>query len=224
LRDIDIVFYDMDHTLIDNDCDVSWKEFLIDHGLAPANERVEAQRHWEEFVQGRLDEQIFLAFQMRQFVGKTPDEMMELSRLHFEERVKPRMYPQAIERIDRAREAGRRQVMLSATNAIVCAPVAEAFGLNDVICTQLETRDGRFTGRIVEPYCSREGKIHYAGAYCREKGFSFDRAAYYGDSVYDIPMLERVARAFAVNPGDKLRERAQSGGWTIERWTLNGKG
>ena len=34
-----IHFWDMDHTLIDNDCDVSWKEFLIAEGLAPAADR-----------------------------------------------------------------------------------------------------------------------------------------------------------------------------------------
>ena len=28
-------FFDMDHTLIDNDCDVSWKDFMVAEKLAP---------------------------------------------------------------------------------------------------------------------------------------------------------------------------------------------
>ncbi len=28
-----IYLFDMDHTLIDNDCDVSWKQFVVRHNL-----------------------------------------------------------------------------------------------------------------------------------------------------------------------------------------------
>ncbi|NQU43928.1 UvrB/UvrC motif-containing protein, partial [bacterium] len=97
MKDIDIVFLDMDHTLIDNDCDVSWKEFLVEIKVAPADERIEAQKHWEAYCAGALDEEAFLAFQLRQFKAHTPEEMRALSRRHLEQRVRPRIYPQARE-------------------------------------------------------------------------------------------------------------------------------
>ena len=36
-NEIKIHFFDMDHTLINNDCDVSWKEFLTEEKIAPSN-------------------------------------------------------------------------------------------------------------------------------------------------------------------------------------------
>ena len=41
---IDVAFFDMDHTVLDMDCDVSWKYFLADKGLAPPADRTEADR------------------------------------------------------------------------------------------------------------------------------------------------------------------------------------
>ncbi|MFP4379626.1 MAG: HAD family hydrolase [Candidatus Sumerlaeia bacterium] len=219
---LDIVFFDMDHTLIDNDCDVSWKEFLVEKGLAPKDERDEAQKHWEAYCRGELDEDKFLAFQLRQFQGKSPEEMRDLTRLHFEERVRPNMYPQAMGAIQQARREGKRCVMLSATNRPICEPVAEAFELDGLICTDLEMEDGKFTGRIVEPYCCHEGKIFHSSRYCNKIGTTLDRVAYYGDSRNDIPLLKLVAVPVVVNPEGELLELARKENWRIERWSVNG--
>jgi len=220
LKDIDIVFLDMDHTLIDNDCDVSWKEFLVEIKVAPADERIEAQKHWEAYCAGALDEEAFLAFQLRQFKAHTPEEMRALSRRHFEQRVRPRIYPQAREVIAEARRHSLPAVLLSATNRIILEPLVKELGLDGALCTELQMENGRFTGRIIPPYCVEDGKIHHAEAYCREHGLSLDRAAYYGDSVNDIPMLERVACPVAVNPEGKLLDLARRRGWPIESWSL----
>ena len=54
-----IHFWDMDHTLIDNDCDVSWKEFLIAGGLAPASDRELIDLYYEQYTCNELDEAAF---------------------------------------------------------------------------------------------------------------------------------------------------------------------
>ena len=33
----EVYFWDMDHTIINNDCDVSWKAFMHAKGIAPDN-------------------------------------------------------------------------------------------------------------------------------------------------------------------------------------------
>lgn len=218
---VDVVFFDMDHTLIDNDCDVSWKEFLVEKGLAPANEREEAQRHWEDYVAGKLEEEPFLAFQLRQFAGKSWEEMRELAQAHFEERVKPNVYPQALEAVEQAKAAKKPVAILSATNAMVVEPVARYFGMDGAICTGLEEDDnGLFTGAIVHPYCHGEGKIYWASQFADEYAVSLDQAMYFGDSIADIPMLRRVSFPRAVNPGEELRRECEAQGWPIENWTL----
>ena len=217
----DIVFFDMDHTLIDNDCDVSWKNFLIDEGLADASERATADRFWQLYCRGELPEADFLAFQMRQFAGRTPREMAPLLERHFRERVKPKIYPQAVRQVRAALERGAPAVMLTATNRPVAEPLARELGLSDIIATELELVDGRYTGRIVEPYCSKAGKVRLARAWCEARGLDLARAAYFGDSLADVPMLEAVAEPTVVNPSGELLTCAQTRRWRIETWALN---
>ncbi len=218
--DAKIVFFDMDHTLMDNDCDMSWKEFLIDRGLADASERDEKDRYFQQYLEGRLDVEGFLAFQLRQFRGKAPEELAPLIRDHFEECVLHRIYPQARAIIDALRTRGVPRYLLTATNEVIAAPVAEHLRLDGMLATRLEIMDGRYTGKILPPYCIAGDKIGYAEQICRDHGVTLTEAAYYGDSSSDIPILEAVGHAVAVNPNGLLLERAEEARWPIERWTL----
>jgi len=218
--DAELILFDMDHTLIDNDCDVSWKEFLIAEGLAPPSEHDDIYRFWDLYCKGELPEQEFLGFQLRQFVGRTPEEMTPLLERHFTERVRPSVFPEAQAEVRGLVAEGRAVAALTATNRMVSAPVCQGIGIRDVIATELETADGRFTGRIEGAYCIGAGKIIRAETYCHEHGFSLDRTVYYGDSISDIPMLERVGFPVAVNPGEKLLALAQKNAWPMRNWSL----
>jgi len=215
-----VVFFDMDHTLIDNDCDVSWKEFLVEEGLAPRSELDDVYRFYELYVQARLPEGEFNAFQLRQFAGRSPEEMRPLARRHFESRVRSRIFPDAVRAVARHRAAGQAVVLLTATNRVVAEPLAEHLGLDGVIATEIERGDGHYTGRIAGPYCVKEGKVHYAGQHLAGLGLTLADAAYYGDSASDIPMLESVGRPVAVNPAPPLEDLARRRGWPVLRWTL----
>jgi phosphoserine phosphatase len=119
-----IVFFDMDHTLLDLDCDVSWKEFLIDEGIAPVEERQDMERFFLEYQQGCLNEEEFLEFQLRQFRSKTPEEMRPLLERHFEQRAKPRIYSQARAAVRQYRQRNTPVVLLTATNEAIASPLA----------------------------------------------------------------------------------------------------
>src|SRR5437879_8046426 len=47
--------------------------------------------------------------------------------------------------------------IVTSTNAFITAPIAREFGL-DLVATELEVRDGRFTGKPSGTPCFREGK------------------------------------------------------------------
>jgi HAD superfamily hydrolase (TIGR01490 family) len=217
---LEIVFFDMDHTLIDNDCDVSWKQFLIEEGLADPAEMDDVHRFYDLYRQGRLPILDFVAFQLRQFTGRGEAEMCELAQRHFDRHVRPRIYPQARQAVEQARRAGAPTAILTATNRIVAEPLARELGMDHVLATELEVRDACFTGRIVEPYCYECEKVTKARALCQPLGLDLERAAYFGDSTSDIPMLDQVGQAVAVNPGDQLAAVAREKGWKIERWSL----
>lgn len=217
-----LAFFDMDHTLMDNDCDVSWKEFLIGEGLAEPTERDEAASFYRQYRAGRLDVDAFLAFQLRQMRGRAPDEIGELAQRHFERVVRPRVYPDAEREVARVRASGATTALLTATCEAIAAPVAEAFGFDARLATRLEVADGRYTGRIVPPYCFGEGKIVFAEGLCREYGAALADATYYGDSQSDAPLLERVGKPVAVNPTPELSRLCEARGWPVVRWVPAG--
>ena len=61
--------FDMDGTLVDNDCDVSWKLFLVAAGFAPEGDVALAHKYYDDYAEGVLDLDEFLRFQLREFVG-----------------------------------------------------------------------------------------------------------------------------------------------------------
>ena len=85
-----LYIFDMDGTLIDNDCDVSWKEFLVAEGLAPRSDLALAKKFFDDYNAGTLRHEDFLAFQLREFVGRSVAEMAEVARRHFERVVRPK--------------------------------------------------------------------------------------------------------------------------------------
>ena len=75
-----IFFFDMDHTLINHDCDVSWKQFVVKHGLAPESDLAEADRYFDDYNAGTLDVEEFYGFQFREFVGISYATMSKLEK------------------------------------------------------------------------------------------------------------------------------------------------
>jgi HAD superfamily hydrolase (TIGR01490 family) len=215
-----IFLFDMDNTLIDNDCDVSWKDFLMDEGLAAASEREEKDLFFRQYNEGRLDVDAFLKFQFRQFRGKRPEEMAALAQRHFEKIVRPRVYPEALKAVELARNLGAPTAILSSTCKVIAAPVAEHLGIEKVLATRLELRDGVYTGEIIPPYCLGTNKLFYARQFGAEFGATLAQAAYYGDSVNDIPVLEAVGFPTVINPSADLESLAVTRAWSIERWRL----
>ena len=57
------------------------------------------------------------------------------------------------------RAAGDVCVIITATNSFVTAPIAHDFGVEYLIATEPEQKNGEFTGRVAGVPSFREGKI-----------------------------------------------------------------
>ena len=213
-----IYFFDMDHTLIDNDCDVSWKSFVVEQKLAPSDALERATYYYYQYVEGKLEISDFMDFQLQEFIGRTEAEMDKLVRLHFQTWVKKTIYADAEAEVKRVQALGRPTVLLSATNRVIARPVAEYFGFDACLATKLEMKDGRYTGKLAGEYALGAGKIGMARKYCESLGLSLEDAAYYGDSVNDFPILEAVGFPIAANPCSELEAGALEHNWPIVRF------
>ncbi len=219
-RELAISFFDMDHTLLAIDCDVSWKSFLIDRGLAPAQDRAKAEYYWDLYSQGRSPIEEFVAFQLREFVGRTPAQMGVLAQSHFDEHIRELIYPQARRTIEELTARAVPCVLVTGTNRIISQPLADELNLSAVLATEAQIVNGRFTGGIVEPFLIKGGKLVQARAYCQSHHTDLAHAAFYADSINDLDMLACVGTPVVVNPADELRAEAKARGWRIECWSL----
>jgi len=212
---ITIQFWDMDHTLIDNDCDVSWKEFLIGKGLAPGDAVGKNEFFWDQYKNGTLDQAAFIDFQLCEFKGKSVEEMARLAEEHFTRTVKPHIYTEAETMVKASVHKEDVPCLITATNSVIARPVAYWFGFEHVLATEPEICDSRYTGKIYGAYCGGKGKIPYMRAFCEKFETTILDCYYYGDSVVDIPIMEAVGHPVAINPMQELKEFAQKKGWPI---------
>ena len=94
----------------------------------------------------------------------------------------------------------------------------DAFGIEHLIATQPEMRDGRFTGRVAGTPCFREGKLVCLEQWLARLGqrlVDFEESVFYSDSHNDLPLLERVTRPVAVDPDEALAAVAARRGWAV---------
>lgn len=208
-------FWDMDHTLIGCDCEVSWKRYMVETGLADVEDLALADRFFRDYEQGRLDAPAYLAFQLKDFRGREVREMEALAERHFRARVVQHVYPAALRMVQAQLAAEDLVVLLTATNKVIAGPVAEHFGIRTVVATEFEADKGTFNGRLRGEYCLGPGKLARLQAFCEARELPLSQVHYYGDSLPDLHVLREVGHPVAVNPVPGLRQVAMEAGWKV---------
>ena len=124
----------------------------------------------------------------------------------------------AVELVQGHQKAGDIVVIVTATNEFVTRPIADAFGVKELIAIDL-VRDaqGEFTGEILGTPSFREGKVTRVQAWLAARGLGWKdvETTFYSDSMNDLPLLDRATHPVATNPDERLRQLASERGWRI---------
>jgi len=128
--------------------------------------------------------------------------------------VDPIVYDEAVGLIAEHQAAGRDVVIVSASGTEVVEPIGALLGADHVIASELEEVDGAYTGEISR-YVYAEEKAVAIRALAEQRGYDLADCYAYSDSVTDVPMLEIVGHAHAVNPDRELRKAAAARGWPV---------
>lgn len=214
-----LVLFDLDNTLITGDSDYEWGQFLVDRGLVD-RESYEAQNrtYYEQYVAGTLDIHEYLGFALRPLAQHSPEALAGWHAEFMRLRIAPMITPASRALVREHLEAGDLCAIITATNSFVTQPIARLFGVQQLIATEPEVRDGRFTGRVAGTPCFREGKLERLHQWLATRGVrlgDFDASIFYSDSHNDLPLLERVTRPVAVDPDEQLAAAAARRGWAV---------
>ena len=216
---MNLALFDLDNTLLSGDSDFEWAQFLIEQGVVD-RELFEAKNleFYRQYKSGTLNIDEFLDFQLKPLARHARTQLDAWHEQFMQRKVRPMMGAAARELVARHREAGDMCVVITATNSFVTAPIAREFGVEHLIATEPEQKNGEFTGRVDGVPSFREGKITRLESWMAQRGWSwcsFADSCFYSDSLNDLPLLARVKNPVAVDPDDTLRAHAEKHGWRI---------
>jgi HAD superfamily hydrolase (TIGR01490 family) len=211
-----LAIFDLDNTLLADDSDYLWGRFLIEQGLVDGvtYER-ENDQFYAAYRAGTLDIQQFLTFMLRPLAEHPLAQLLDWRAQFIEDKIRPIVLPKAQELLARHRAAGDVLLIITATNRFLTAPIAELLAVPHLLATEAEFVNGCYTGRSVGIPCFQRGKVERLGAWLGETGHSLEGSWFYSDSHNDLPLLNQVSHAVAVDPDPTLAEHARQRGWPI---------
>jgi len=211
-----LAIFDLDNTLLNGDSDYLWGRFLSDQGLVDANSyELENKRFYEEYKAGILDILEFLAFSLKPLSEHSMEELRTLHEKFMATTIRPLITPSARQLLEKHRKNGDYLLIITATNHFITAPIAHELGVDDIIATDAEIRNERYTGRVAGIPCFREGKVQRLEQWLKHEGRNLAESWFYSDSHNDLPLLERVSHPVAVDPDETLADHASARGWPI---------
>ncbi|MEE8289318.1 MAG: HAD family hydrolase [Nitrosomonadaceae bacterium] len=216
---MNLALFDLDNTLLISDSDFEWAQFLIEQRVL--DREVYEARNLEFYAQykdGTLDIHQFLDFQLKPLSRHSRIQLDVWHNEFMAKRILPLIAPGAHELINKHMLEGDLCVIITATNRFVTAPIAQALGINNLIATEPEQKNGEFTGQVSGAPCFREGKITRLENWLDERNLtwlSFLESWFYSDSLNDMPLLNKVSRPVAVDPDTTLKSYAEKNNWPI---------
>lgn len=208
-------FYDLDHTILDGNS---------------ATHVVHEARKQEVMTEGQFRHAVWLSILYKLNIGE-PNRMilrmlswlkgkeehfiMNFSREIFDLLIKDTVRPEILETMREHRDKNGAVVLLSSASTPICLPASQFLGMDDIICTQLESRNGKLTGKTVRKLVYGSEKKVRMLEFCRDKNFDPRDAWYYGDSHTDRYVMEAVGNPVAVFPDRRLLKIARRNDWPI---------
>jgi HAD superfamily hydrolase (TIGR01490 family) len=213
---VSLAIFDLDNTLIAGDSDHSWGEFLVQKRLVDAEEYRLANDHfYEEYKKGSLDIFAFLHFSLAPLTRYSLNELADLHAEFMREFVEPMLLPKALALLASHRARGDYLLIITATNAFVTRPIAQRLQVDDMLASEPEILNGRYTGKSVGTPCFQGGKVIRLHEWLKTHDYDLTDAYFYSDSINDLPLLEQVAHPVAVDPDARLAAIALARGWPV---------
>ena len=211
-----LAIFDLDNTLLAGDSDHAWGEFLVDAELVNADDyRQQNDQFYQDYLNGELDIQRYQRFALSAVAGRDPEEVAVWRQAFMDSRIRPLYQKKADRLLASHRNQGHTLMIITATNRFVTGPIAEAMGIEHLIATEPEVRDGRYTGDITGVPSFQDGKVLRLQQWLKDHGTTLEGAWFYSDSHNDLPLLRLVDNPVAVDPDPTLEQHAREQGWPV---------
>jgi HAD superfamily hydrolase (TIGR01490 family) len=168
---------------------------------------------------GVIDAEKVARIALRGYRGRSEASLIETTEEWFERCVPAHVRRGARAAVDHHRAQGDVTVIVTSAAPYAARPLARLLGIEHVVATELMLdASGCLTGDVVDPLCYGRGKVLRTQQLSEQIGFRIEDAAFYTDSITDLPLLEAVKTPVAVWPDRRLSRLARQRGWRVESW------
>ncbi len=211
-----LTLFDLDNTLITNDSDFLWGEYLVEHNIVDPIEYEEKNRQFfEDYEQGHLDIDSYLKFSLKPLAEYPIDQLYAWRANYVESVIKPLIAPGTDDLLAKHRARGDTLLIISATNLFITEPIAELLEIPHILATQPEMKGGRYTGNYIGQPTFQHGKVTALNDWLIKNNMDLMGSTFYSDSHNDLPLLEKVDHPVAVNPDAILEAISLERKWPI---------
>lgn len=172
------------------------------------------------YREGSVDTLEFVRFYLRTLVPHPMPRLLAWRGLYLERAIRPRIPAVARALVAGHQRKGALVAIITATNRFLTELTALELGVEHLIATEPEMREGRFTGDCSGTPAFREGKVTRLEEWLALRGTAlrdFRVSRFYSDSINDVPLLERVTHPVAVDPDARLERLAAERSWPVLR-------
>ena len=214
-----IAIFDLDNTLIGGDSDFLWGEFIGEEGIVDAGAyRKKNEYFYQEYDLGTLDIYAWLEFCLEPLTRYSMTELQEFHHRFMIQKIEPILLDKAQNCINQHKERGDTVLVMTASTSFVTAPIVKKYGINHLLATEPEIKEGRYTGGVSGIPCFQAGKIDKLMPWLQKNEETLTGSTFYSDSHNDLPLLELVDNPVAVNADKILTKIAEKKGWEILNW------
>ena len=213
-----IAFFDLDKTLIRANSGVILLRVAYRKNLISVTDILKAL--WLSFLFrfNLRDTEKIISSMVRWLSGIPERELNELVSEAFEKHLAELVPARAKSEIMLHKNKNALVVILSSALQPVCKCIADHIGMDDIICTELESVEGKFTGLPSGKLCFGNEKKIRLMEYCEKINRHKEDAWFYSDSIDDLPALNVAGHPVCVNPGRRLKNHAVKKEWKIVIW------
>ena len=209
-----LAIFDLDNTLIGGDSDYLWGEFLVKNGYVDASEfKAQNDQFYADYNAGCLDIVAYQRFALKPLGQQSIETLNKWHAQFMQTFVEPILLPKAQALVDEHKANGDRVMIITATNTFVTEPIGLRYGISELLGTNGEIKNGRYTGEIEGVPTFQAGKVTRLNSWLAEHNETLEGSYFYSDSHNDLPLLEIVTNPVVVDGDETLLEIAKAKGW-----------
>jgi HAD superfamily hydrolase (TIGR01490 family) len=214
-----IAFFDLDKTLIAQNSAQLWIKTRWKEREIKLHHMISASYWLARYHLGFTKFDNIIEKSLMIIEGEKESKLLEQTKSFFHDTIRHLYRPGALEALKKHRDLGHSLSLLTSSFDGLSLLVKEDLKLDYCLCTRLEVNDlGLYTGKTLGPACFGANKVIFAQELAQKLNVNLLDCSFYTDSATDIPLLNLVGRAVAVNPDPHLRTRAQMKKWEIVDW------